>query len=108
MHADKQKWPVHSSVKRIRVLFWQMTIKVPYSLKCHYLKCSNLVLVFPSVLRYAYVILQVWHKTLFYWFYQRYGHMISMVSCQKGPTRHAYAWQIGPFWQDTLDIIYNE
>ena len=29
-----------------------------------------------------------------------------MVSCQKGPTRHAYAWQIGPFWQDTLDI-YN-
>ena len=29
---------------------------------------------------------------------------ISMVSCQKGPTSHAYAWQIGPFWQDTLDI----
>ena len=27
-----------------------------------------------------------------------------MVSCQKGPTGHAYAWQIGPFWQDTLDI----
>ena len=26
------------------------------------------------------------------------------VSCQKGPTRHAYAWQIGPFWQDTLDV----
>ena len=25
----------------------------------------------------------------------------SMVSCQKGPIRHAYAWQIGPFWQDT-------
>ena len=29
-----------------------------------------------------------------------------MVSCQKGPTRHAYAWQIGPFCQDTLDL-YN-
>ena len=29
---------------------------------------------------------------------------ILRVSCQKGPTRHAYAWQIGPFWQDTLDI----
>ena len=27
-----------------------------------------------------------------------------MVSCQKGPTRYAYGWQIGPFWQDTLDI----
>ena len=30
--------------------------------------------------------------------------IISRVSCQKGPTRHAYAWQIGPFWQDALDI----
>ena len=30
--------------------------------------------------------------------------VISMVSCQNGPTRHAYAWQIGPFWQDTIDI----
>ena len=29
---------------------------------------------------------------------------ISMVSCQKGPTCHACAWQIGPFWQDTLVI----
>ena len=28
----------------------------------------------------------------------------SMVSCQKGPNRHAYAWQIGPFWQDTLEL----
>ena len=25
-----------------------------------------------------------------------------MVSCQKGPTRHAYAWQIGG--QDTLEL----
>ena len=30
---------------------------------------------------------------------------ISRVSCKKGPTRHAYAWQIGPFSQDTLDIF---
>ena len=29
---------------------------------------------------------------------------ISMISCQKGLTRHACAWQIGPFWQDTLDM----
>ena len=29
---------------------------------------------------------------------------MSRVSCQKGPTRHAYAWQIGPFWQDTIDV----
>ena len=28
----------------------------------------------------------------------------SRVSCQKGPTRHAYAWQIRLFWQDTVDM----
>ena len=33
--------------------------------------------------------------------------VISMVSCKKGPTRHAYAWLIGPFWQDTIDVDYN-
>ena len=31
------------------------------------------------------------------------GDDISLVSCQKGPT-HACAWQIGPFWQDPLDM----
>ena len=30
-----------------------------------------------------------------------------MVSCQKDPTRRAYAWQIGPFWQDTLQIYLS-
>ena len=34
-------------------------------------------------------------------------HM-SMVSCQKGPTRHAYAWQIRPIWQDTLDVSWTQ
>ena len=33
--------------------------------------------------------------------------LLSMVSRQKDPTRHAYAWQIGPFWQDTLVIIID-
>ena len=33
-------------------------------------------------------------------------HMLR-VSCQKGPTRHAYAWQIGPFSQDTLDVTLS-
>ena len=32
----------------------------------------------------------------------------SMVSCQEGPTCHAYAWQIGPFWQDTPEFIHNK
>ena len=35
--------------------------------------------------------------------FQRSAQYITMVSCQKGPTRHAYTWQIGPFWQDTLN-----
>ena len=30
-----------------------------------------------------------------------------MVSCRKGPTRHAYAWQIGPFWQDALELSHH-
>ena len=29
--------------------------------------------------------------------------LISRVSCQKGPTRHAYAWQVA-LWQDILDM----
>ena len=29
------------------------------------------------------------------------------MSCQKGPTHHACAWQIGPFWQDTLGICFS-
>ena len=31
-------------------------------------------------------------------------HFTSRVSYTKGRIRHAYAWQIGPFWQDTLDM----
>ena len=31
-----------------------------------------------------------------------------MVPYQKGPTHHAYAWQIGPFWQDTLDMCTRD
>ena len=30
---------------------------------------------------------------------------ITRVSCQKGPTCHADAWQIGPFWEE--DILDN-
>ena len=31
----------------------------------------------------------------------------SRVSYQKGPTCHAYTWQRGPFWQDSIDISYR-
>ena len=51
---------------------------------------------------------------LLWWFWRKlYQHLTeyiltdlnkSMVSCQKGPIRHAYPWQIGPFWQDTIEL----
>ena len=34
------------------------------------------------------------------WYWELYIDAI----LPKGPHCHAYAWQIGPFWQDTLDI----
>ena len=34
------------------------------------------------------------HKAIYRWY-----------PAKKGPTHHANAWQIGPFWQDTLDIF---
>ena len=41
---------------------------------------------------------------LWFWMDRLY---ISRVSCQKGPICHAYAWRVGPFWQDTLDIFFT-
>ena len=35
--------------------------------------------------------------------HQNYPH-ISRVSCQKGPICHAYAWRVGPFWQDNIEF----
>ena len=34
--------------------------------------------------------------------------IIRWYPAKKGPTRHAYAWQIGPFWQDTLDMTVKQ
>ena len=31
----------------------------------------------------------------------------SRVPCQKGPICHAWAWQVGPFWQDTLNMTFG-
>ena len=42
------------------------------------------------------------------WPLHTFTQHMSRVSCQKGPTRHAYAWQIGPFWQDTLDVCNTQ
>ena len=63
---------------------------------------------------YMYICISVCKGTKYidkYWhIYIVYIHIYCTyrprVSCQKGPTRHAYAWQIGPFCQDTLDIFY--
>ena len=63
----------------------------------------------------TFLLSRTWHDILTYYSRQwnKYLHWhsspsdISRVSCQKCPTRHAYAWQIGPFWQDTLDILIH-
>ena len=39
--------------------------------------------------------------------YIRQSLHITRVSCQRVPTRHAYAWQRGPFWPDTLELRYT-
>ena len=56
------------------------------------------------------VVMGVSLTLILHCFTDMYAHrlytQISMVSCQKGPTRYAYAWQIGPFWQDTIDIMH--
>ena len=36
---------------------------------------------------------------------QQQQQYISRVSCQKGPICLAWAWRVGPFWQDTVDMI---
>ena len=63
---------------------------------------------------WSYVFLALTHQSQMAWSLGHsqmilftYNYSMSRVSCQKGPTRHAYAWQIGPFWQDTLDVIIN-
>ena len=34
--------------------------------------------------------------------------LIDGILPKNGPIRHAYAWQIGPFWQDTLVMYLTE
>ena len=71
-------------------LVWKLCLQYPHYV--HNLFCSFLV--------YMHLTEYISHRI----------HIIihiSMVSCQKGPIRHAYAWQIEPFWQDILDM-YKE
>ena len=60
---------------------------------------NNVTLVNPENLSRDFKYLIGWVKISSILF-----HHSSMVSCQKSPTRHAYAWQIGPFWQDILEL----
>ena len=44
--------------------------------------------------------------------YMKWGQYFDSISrgypAKGGPIRHAYAWQIGPFWQDTLEVWTNK
>ena len=50
--------------------------------------------------RYMSVAVYGWRST-FCW---RYYTTNRGYPAKKGPTRHAYEWRVGPFWQDTIDI----
>ena len=69
----------------------------------------------PATKRYHWWIIGFvnfrWYTNYMDWFWTgsnskifQLWKVISMVSRHKGPTRHAYAWQIGPIWQDTRDM----
>ena len=62
------------------------------------------------IIRFAQLKPHLWHTTNITLSHSnvQLHHKTSRVSWQKGPTRHAYAWQIGHFWQDTLDIWKEE
>ena len=60
---------------------------------------NNVLLLISMMIKFKVCMVYIVYK-----YTKCYNIHMSMVSCQKGPTRHAYAWQIGPFWQDTLDI----
>ena len=71
-------------------LRWTAEYTIRYVLLRYTVYDSHILL---TNLKYIYTL--IWTVSAFY---------ISVVSCQKGSTLHAYAWQIGPFWQGTLDI----
>ena len=45
-----------------------------------------------------------WFIIEYRWYPAKRALSAMRISCQKGPICHAYAWQIGPFWQDALAI----
>ena len=66
----------------------------------------------PKLLKLYWYCSRTWKQNFHWWSFHNFNwtkkikHIhISRVSCKKGPTCHAYAWQIGHFWQDTLDIL---
>ena len=80
------------------ILYMKSTIDVIISSHCN--KRDNIV---GPIAKQRYPVWDCMPNKV--WKYGLISTGISRVSCQKGPTRHAYAWQTGPFWQDTLDIV---
>ena len=84
MHIDFSWLSQFSCLKHIPFRGWLSTN--PVHLVHNWLK---IFLYFAIFLVFMGQILNPWRHSL-------WAHN-SMVSCQKGPTRHAYAWQMGPF-----------
>ena len=69
----------------------------------------NKLLILPLYVRYGLWIVSMFMMTTGWPVFELnknapYLALISRVFCQNSPTRHAYAWQVGPFWQGTLDM----
>ena len=47
---------------------------------------------------------QHWDGRGLFWYQDLFK---SRVSCQKSPICHAWAWRVGPFWQDTIVFRYR-
>ena len=70
---------------------------------------SSASTVLPKKIRHVLVQVSLAVMVLPWYYLSATWRYDSKVSCQKGPTRHAYEWQIGPFWQDTLELwIQND
>ena len=91
-------------------------MQVNHMIDCRQLVTWDLPSQNPRKNNFAYLWLQLFAEWIgcsihcFMWNEYSFTHspdFKSMVSCQKGPTRHANAWQIGPFWQDTIEMWFN-
>ena len=109
-----QKSPIRHAYAWLIVPFWQDTLavylissQVRSNMSSHTGKKCILSQVHAQMLKITNV---EWHHVTIsnlWGITNNFSNLESMVSCQKGPTRHAYAWQIGPFGRIPSVIVVS-